>query len=39
MNVYQAVEQFRLFTGIAPDAARMREHFDTIGSSRPSPTA
>jgi hypothetical protein len=30
MNVYQAVEQFRLFTGLAPDAARVREHFDTI---------
>jgi shikimate dehydrogenase len=41
MNVYQAVEQFRLFTGIAPDAARMRAHFDTIGSSGPQhpPTA
>lgn len=27
MAVYQAVEAFRLFTGIRPDAARMRAHF------------
>jgi shikimate dehydrogenase len=27
MAVFQAVEAFRLFTGIAPDAARMRRHF------------
>jgi len=27
MAVFQAVEAFRHFTGIAPDAARMREHF------------
>lgn len=29
MAVYQAVEAFRLFTGIAPDPDRMRHHFDT----------
>jgi shikimate dehydrogenase len=27
MAVYQAVEAFRLFTGIVPNADRMREHF------------
>ena len=27
MAVFQAVEAFRLFTGIAPDADRMRRHF------------
>ena len=27
MAVFQAVEAFRLFTGIAPDAERMRHHF------------
>jgi shikimate dehydrogenase len=27
MAVFQAVEAFRLFTGIAPDAARMQAHF------------
>jgi shikimate dehydrogenase len=27
MAVFQAVEAFRLFTGIAPDAERMRRHF------------
>ncbi len=27
MAVFQAVEAFRLFTGIAPDAERMRAHF------------
>ncbi|HVH76109.1 MAG TPA: shikimate dehydrogenase [Stellaceae bacterium] len=32
MAVYQAIEAFRLFTGIAPDADRMRRHF-----AAPSP--
>ena len=27
MTVFQAVEAFRLFTGLAPDAHRMLEHF------------
>ena len=27
MNVFQAVEAFRLFTGVAPDDKRMRRHF------------
>ena len=30
MAVFQAAEAFRLFTGIAPDAERMREQFDSI---------
>jgi len=32
MAVYQAVEAFRLFTGIQPDAARMRRHFVSMGA-------
>jgi shikimate dehydrogenase len=35
MAVFQAVEAFRLFTGIAPDAERMRRHFSTMNT--PSP--
>jgi shikimate dehydrogenase len=31
MAVFQAVEAFRLFTGIAPDAERMRRHFGVMG--------
>ncbi len=31
MAVFQAVEAFRLFTGIVPDAPRMRRHFDSMG--------
>lgn len=31
MAVFQAVEAFRLFTGVAPDAQRMRTHFDSMG--------
>ena len=31
MAVFQAVEAFRLFTEIQPDAARMRAHFDSMG--------
>lgn len=31
MAVMQAVEAFRLFTGIAPDAERMLRHFATMG--------
>ena len=31
MAVWQAVEAFRLFTGIAPDAARMLRHFAAMG--------
>ena len=34
MCVFQAVEAFRLFTGIAPDAARMRCLFDEIVAAR-----
>jgi shikimate dehydrogenase len=30
MAVFQAVEAFRLFTGIAPDAERMRRHFTAM---------
>ena len=31
MAVFQAAEAFRLFTGIAPDAERMRRHFASMG--------
>ena len=31
MAVFQAVEAFRLFTGIVPDAQRMQWHFDSMG--------
>ena len=31
MAVFQAVEAFRLFTGLTPDAARMARHFHTLG--------
>ena len=34
MAVFQAVEAFRLFTDIAPDAARMRDHFIALGDAR-----
>ncbi len=30
MAVFQAVEAFRLFTGIVPDAERMLRHFHTM---------
>jgi len=30
MAVYQAVDAFRLFTGLEPDAERMRAHFATL---------
>lgn len=32
MAVFQAVEAFRLFTGITPDADRMLRHFASMGS-------
>lgn len=32
MAVFQAVEAFRLFTGITPDAARMQQHFVSMGT-------
>jgi shikimate dehydrogenase len=32
MAVFQAVEAFRLFTGITPDAERMQRHFAAMGS-------
>lgn len=32
MAVFQAVEAFRLFTGITPDAERMFRHFSSMGS-------
>jgi shikimate dehydrogenase len=31
MAVFQAVEAFRLFSGVVPDAARMRRHFLSMG--------
>ncbi len=31
MNVFQAAEAFRLFTGLEPDMARMRDHFAVAG--------
>lgn len=31
MAVFQAVEAFRLFTGVAPDPERMRRHFEAMG--------
>ena len=33
MAVFQAVEAFRLFTGITPDAERMQRHFASMGAS------
>lgn len=30
MAIYQAAESFRLFTGITPDAERMRQHFHSM---------
>ena len=33
MAVFQAVEAFRLFTGITPDAQRMSRHFASMGLS------
>ena len=32
MAVFQAVEAFRLFTGITPDADRMQRHFASMGA-------
>ncbi len=32
MAVFQAVDAFRLFTGVAPDAERMRRHFASMGA-------
>ena len=32
MAVFQAVEAFRLFTGVAPDAERMLRHFASLTS-------
>lgn len=32
MAVFQAVEAFRLFTGVAPDAERMQRHFASMGA-------
>ena len=32
MAVFQAVEAFRLFTGITPDAERMQRHFASMGA-------
>jgi shikimate dehydrogenase len=31
MAVFQAVEAFRLFSGVTPDAERMRRHFLSMG--------
>jgi len=33
MAVFQAVEAFRLFTDIAPDAGRMLRHFAALSSA------
>jgi shikimate dehydrogenase len=33
MAVFQAAEAFRLFTGITPDAERMRRHFASMGDN------
>jgi shikimate dehydrogenase len=38
MAIYQAVGAFRLFTGIAPDAQRMAQHFDAL-ARRPAALA
>jgi shikimate dehydrogenase len=38
MAIYQAVGAFRLFTGIAPDAQRMAQHFDSL-ARRPAALA
>jgi shikimate dehydrogenase len=35
MAVFQAVEAFRLFTGIKPDADRMLRHFASMGGTNP----
>ena len=32
MNVFQAAEAFRLFTGRTPDIDRMRSHFEAVGA-------
>ena len=32
MAVFQAAQAFRLFTGMEPDASRMRRHFATLGT-------
>lgn len=34
MAVFQAVEAFRLFTGIKPDAQRMAAHFDSLARQK-----
>jgi shikimate dehydrogenase len=39
MAVFQAVEAFRLFTGITPDAERMLRHFATMVSAGPDQAA
>jgi shikimate dehydrogenase len=39
MCVHQASEAFRLFTGLAPDVARMRRAFITAASARDGPIA
>jgi shikimate dehydrogenase len=39
MAVFQAVEAFRLFTGIEPDSNRMLAHFDSLRREANLPTA
>lgn len=39
MAVFQAVEALRLFTGRAPDAARMLRHFAALTATRPATPA
>jgi shikimate dehydrogenase len=36
MAVFQAVEAFRLLTGITPDAERMLRHFASLVDTRPA---
>jgi shikimate dehydrogenase len=38
MAVFQAVRAFERFTGVQPDAARMKAHFNTLLQSRDSAT-
>ena len=37
MAVFQAAQAFRLFTGMEPDASRMRRHFATLGHEGVAP--
>jgi shikimate 5-dehydrogenase len=39
MAVFQAVRAFELFTGQAPDAAAMAQHFDRLRTAADRPQA